>query len=45
LIVDDVITTGATTRHLALALQKSGVEQISVLAVARAATVRTPQPG
>lgn len=44
LIVDDVITTGATTRHLALALQKSGVPKISVLAVARAASVRRPPP-
>lgn len=36
LIVDDVVTTGATTRHVARALQKSGVEKVSVLAVARA---------
>lgn len=40
LIVDDVITTGATTRHLALALRDSGVSRISALAVARAVPVR-----
>lgn len=36
LLVDDVITTGATTRHLALALLQKGVEEVSVAAVARA---------
>lgn len=36
LIVDDVVTTGATTRQLASALLQSGVEKLSVLAVARA---------
>lgn len=36
LIIDDVITTGATTRQLARVLQRSGVEKISVLTVARA---------
>ncbi len=45
LIVDDVITTGATTRHLALALRKSGVAKVSVLAVAHAVPVRQRQPG
>ena len=35
-IVDDVITTGETTRHLARSLLASGVEQVSALAVARA---------
>lgn len=35
-IVDDVVTTGETTRQLAKALIKCGVEQVSVLAVARA---------
>lgn len=35
LIVDDVITTGATTRQLARALVDSGVQKVSVLAVAR----------
>ncbi len=37
LLVDDVITTGATTRHLALALLEHGVAKVSVAAVARAA--------
>ena len=37
LLVDDVITTGATTRHLALALLQQGVAKVSVAAVARAA--------
>lgn len=36
LVVDDVITTGETTRHLAQALLRSGVKKVSVLAVARA---------
>jgi ComF family protein len=36
-IVDDVVTTGETTRQLANALFESGVRQVSVLAVARAA--------
>ncbi len=36
LIVDDVITTGATCRELASALLEAGVENVSVLAVARA---------
>lgn len=35
-IVDDVVTTGATTRQLAKALLDNGVQQVSVLAVARA---------
>lgn len=37
LIVDDVVTTGATTRQLAMTLLQSGAEKLSVLAVARAA--------
>ncbi len=37
LVVDDVITTGETTRAMARALRASGVRQVSVLAVARAA--------
>ena len=36
LIVDDVVTTGATTRHLAAELLQSGAEKVSVAAVARA---------
>ncbi len=35
-IIDDVVTTGETTRQLANALIESGVKQVSVLAVARA---------
>ena len=37
LIVDDVITTGATCRELASVLLEAGVRRVSVLAVARAA--------
>lgn len=36
LIVDDVITTGATVRQLAKTVLKSGVRRVSALAVARA---------
>lgn len=36
LIVDDVVTTGATTRHLATELLRNGAERVSVAAVARA---------
>ncbi len=36
LIVDDVVTTGATTRQLAATLIARGAEKVSVLAVARA---------
>lgn len=36
LIVDDVVTTGATTRALAATLQAAGVGSVSILAVARA---------
>jgi ComF family protein len=36
LIVDDVITTGATCRQLATALLENGAQKVSVLAVARA---------
>lgn len=36
LIVDDVITTGATTRQLAIVLLASGAKKVSALAVARA---------
>ncbi len=37
LIVDDVVTTGETTRRLARVLLRNGVEKVSVLAVAKAA--------
>lgn len=37
LIVDDVVTTGETTRQLGAALIRRGVKKVSVLAVARAA--------
>ncbi len=37
LVVDDVVTTGETTRQLAAALIEGGAERVSVLAVARAA--------
>ncbi len=36
LIIDDVVTTGATTIQLGRSLRKSGVGKVSVLAVARA---------
>mgnify|MGYP001816353514 FL=1 len=36
LIVDDVITTGATVRQLARTLRRAGVGRVSALAVARA---------
>lgn len=36
LVIDDVVTTGATTRHLAAALLARGAEKVSVAAVARA---------
>jgi len=38
LIVDDVVTTGATCAQLAGTLRRAGVERVSVLALARAAT-------
>lgn len=40
LIIDDVITTGTTTREIARALQRAGADKVSVLAVARSG--RTP---
>ena len=40
LIVDDVITTGATTTQLAQLLLQHDVERVSVLAVARATRIR-----
>ncbi len=36
LIVDDVITTGTTLRHIAAALKTAGIRRVSALAVARA---------
>lgn len=40
LIVDDVMTTGETCRQLALTLLDAGAEDVGVLTVARAASVR-----
>ena len=37
LIIDDVITTGETCRHLAQVVLDAGAEKVSVLAIARAA--------
>ena len=42
LIVDDVITTGATCRELASALMRSGASQVSVLTLARRQAHATP---
>jgi len=39
LIVDDVITTGATCEHLAIALLDAGAEKVGVLTVARSSTL------
>lgn len=39
-LVDDVITTGATTAALALLLKKAGIRRVDVWAIAK-----TPQPG
>ena len=39
LVVDDVITTGETCRQLAATLLRAGAEKVSVLAVARAASI------
>jgi ComF family protein len=39
LLIDDVITTGETCRQLASTLLRAGVERVSVLAVARAASL------
>jgi ComF family protein len=40
LIIDDVVTTGATTRHLAAEVLMRGAGKVSVAAVARAAGAR-----
>ena len=42
LIVDDVITTGATCRQIARTLKGIGVEEVSVIAVARTAVSQRP---
>jgi len=39
LIIDDVITTGATCEHLALALLAAGAKKVGVLTVARSSTL------
>lgn len=39
LIIDDVITTGATCEHLAMALLHAGAERVGVLTVARSSTL------
>lgn len=44
-IVDDVVTTGETTRQLARVLLDAGVQQVSVFAVARAVRLRAQRPG
>jgi predicted amidophosphoribosyltransferase len=36
LIIDDIITTGATAGRLALVVRSAGAEKVSVLTVARA---------
>jgi len=45
LIVDDVVTSGATAHHLAKALLDAGAARVSVLAVARASRISQPRPG
>ncbi|MEM9208874.1 MAG: ComF family protein [Pseudomonadota bacterium] len=44
LIVDDVVTTGETTRAMARALQASGVSAVSALAVARSGSAALSKP-
>ena len=39
LVIDDIITTGETCRQLATTLLRAGAEKVSVLAVARAASI------
>lgn len=39
LVIDDVITTGATCEQLAVALKSAGAERVGVLTVARASTI------
>lgn len=45
LIVDDVMTTGATCRELARVAQAAGAGRVSVLVVARASVSRQPAAG
>ena len=44
LIVDDVVTSGATAHHLAQALLDSGAAKVNVLAVARASRISRQRP-
>ena len=39
LIIDDVITTGTTCEHLAIALKAAGAKRVGVLTVARSSTL------
>ena len=45
LLVDDVLTTGATVRECARVLKKAGAQTVLVLALARAAPRDVPIPG
>jgi len=45
LIVDDVVTSGATTHYLAKAMLDAGAAKVSVLAVARASRISRQRPG
>lgn len=44
MIVDDVVTSGATVRHLANVLLDAGVAKVSILAVARASRISRQWP-